>query len=151
MSTCPACGAPNDEGSCADHFHTLLAWEWEYNLMEVHHLLVLCYHLQHPHLYSAQVLANGLNMLVDFVEGGLTPQQMRKKIAPDVNSRRRTYKITGTVENHGAYVQPIAWTMTIADVVAAGHEAYYASVNAWARATLAALREAGEIPMQRTR
>jgi NADH:ubiquinone oxidoreductase subunit F (NADH-binding) len=79
-------------------------------------------------------------MLVDFVEGGVTPQQMRKEIAQKVDSGRRTYKIAGTVENHGAYAQPIAWTMTIADVVAAGHDAYYESVNAWARATLAALR-----------
>jgi hypothetical protein len=140
MNRCPDCSAPNDEASCVDHFHTLLAWEWEFNLMEVHHLLLLCYHLQHPHLYSAHALANGHKMLVDFVEGGMTPQQMRKEIAQKVDSGRRTYKIVGTVENHGAYAQPIAWTMTIVDVVAAGHDAYYESVNAWARATLAALR-----------
>jgi hypothetical protein len=41
---------------------------------------------------------------------------------------------------HGAYAHPVAWTMTAADVVAAGLDAYDASVRAWAESVLAALR-----------
>ena len=148
MTRCPDCGAPNDEASCVDYFHTLGVWELENQLYDVHHLMVLCYHLQHPHLYSARTLTDAQGMLVDFVEGGVTSQAMRKKIAKSVDSGVRKHKIAGTSDDHGAYAQPIAWAMTIADVVAAGRDGYYASVNAWARATLAIAEATGSSAAQ---
>ncbi|MCA9912049.1 MAG: hypothetical protein KC496_01815, partial [Anaerolineae bacterium] len=111
----------------------LLAWEWQYNLQEMHHLLVLCYHLQHPSLYSPEALEYAQWELAQFIEEGITPQQMLHEI-------RRTMqdtKIKGTPEHHGKYAQPIAWEMFIGDVVAAGHTRYYASVQQWARSILA--------------
>ena len=59
---CSECGETLADGrTCADDFHQLLFWENERpELGEVHHLLVLCYHLQHPSLYSAEGLALSL-------------------------------------------------------------------------------------------
>ena len=72
-NTCPACGANLPGGlTCEDCFHQMLFWENEESLLgEVHHLMVLCYHLQHPHLYSQEGLANAAGLLIDFVERGL--------------------------------------------------------------------------------
>jgi hypothetical protein len=38
------------------------------------------------------------------------------------------------------------WTMTIADVIAAGLDAYATSVQAWAESVLAALQHSGNFP-----
>lgn len=52
---CPECGtawSPGDTGR--DCFHLLGVWEGENPavILQAHHLMVLCYHLQHPSLYS---------------------------------------------------------------------------------------------------
>lgn len=141
---CPDCGAPwDEEQTCTEYFHLLLAWEFEYLLPDEHHLLVLCYHLQHPHLYSAEMLPLGVQMLVTFVEEGITPQEYRRRHSHEVQSDVRTYKITGTPESHGVYVRPVAWHYTIADVVANGLDQYYGSVRDWSRSILADLRASG--------
>jgi hypothetical protein len=70
--SCPACGAEGD--NCEADFHQMLFWEAERpEIYEVHHLMVLGYHLQHPHLYSVEGLENALGLLQDFVSEGLTP------------------------------------------------------------------------------
>jgi hypothetical protein len=143
---CPDCGADWSDGqTCTDHFHMMAYWELEYLLYDVHHLMVACYHMQHPHLYSPETLEAMKTMLVQFVEHGVTPQQMRAQIREQVDSGVRKHKITGTPEHHGRYAHSIVWTMTAADVVAAGIDKYYESVWAWAHSMIAALREAGEI------
>jgi hypothetical protein len=109
-------------------------------MQEVHHLLVLCYHLQHPSLYSAEALTRAKQQLMEFVEEGISPQQMRESLQQEVASNNRSYKIRGTPEHHGQYSIAPAWTMTIGDVVAAGHDSYYASVQQWARCILRTLR-----------
>jgi hypothetical protein len=141
---CPECRAPltaND--TCESHFHTLLGWELEYLLYDVHHLLVLTYHLQHPALYSPDMLRQGITMLDDFLDADITPQQMRQDISQQVDSGTRTTKITGTPQSHGSYPQPIPWTMHIGAVVAAGLDAYYRSVRQWARAVQQDIRQSG--------
>jgi len=146
MECCPECGTDWSGGqTCTDHFHTLLAWEWEYQMPDVHHLLVLCYHLQHPSLYSPDGLRYSQGMLVQFVEEGIHPQQMRQRISGEVDSGNRKFKIKGTPESQGAYAFPVQWTMTAADVVAAGPEQYYDSVRTWADGMLKALRESGNL------
>ncbi len=56
---CPDCGALLQPGeSCRAYFDQMLYWETEEpSRWAVHHLMVLCYHLQHPHLYSPETLA----------------------------------------------------------------------------------------------
>lgn len=146
QNICPDCGAlqETDEG-CAAYFHQLLAWEWQYDLQAVHHLLVLCYHMQHPHLYSPETLTSSKHMLAQFIEGGVTPQRMRQVMRERVDSGKRTHKITGTANAHGEYAHPVTWTMTVADVVAGGYEHYYDNVRAWAKSMLDSLRVSGNL------
>lgn len=121
----------------------MLAWEWEYpGYWDVHHLMVLCYHLQHPSLYSPETLQHGIKMLEAFVKDGVSPQEMRQRNSAAVNSHNRTWKITGTTDAHGVYDPPIQWNYTAATVIANGAEQYCESVRAWAKATYETLRQA---------
>lgn len=143
---CPECRADWSGGqTCADHFHTLLAWEWEHQLLDVHHLLVLCYHVQHPSLYSPDGLRYSQGLLVEFVEQGISPQQMRQRMSKEVDSGSRQFRIKGTPDSHGAYAFPVEWSMAAADVVAAGVGQYYESVRAWAAGVLQSLRVSGNL------
>jgi len=128
---------------CSADFHTLLGWEFERQLLDVHHLLVLCYHLQHPSLYSPTGLGWAKRLLVRFVEEGITPQAMRQEMGQAADSGRRAFKIKGTDEAYGAYARPIAWTLTVGDVVRGGVEGYYANVQIWAESILQALDASG--------
>ncbi len=141
---CPECGAPwNGSSACQEAFYQMGYWELDYRLLDVHHLMVLCYHLQHPSLYSPEGLRGALGLLVRFVEGGEDPRQVGAQIRPGVQSGARKYKIKGSPGARGAYPRPVAWTMTALDVVARGREQYYDSVRAWARSLLDSLKDAG--------
>lgn len=146
-AVCPECGTSWRDGvTCQDHFHQMLYWESEdpARFGEVHHLMVLVYHLQHPSLYSPETLRGGMSMLESFLNG-TTPQQMRQQMRDKVDSGKRTWKVTGTPESHGAYEHPVQWTMTAADVIAAGRDNYCDSVRAWARAAYESLKAAGNM------
>ncbi len=145
---CPECGAPLVDGrTCQDDFHQMLFWENEDPRRgEVHHLAVLCYHLQHPGLYSPEGLLHARQLLVEFAARGAAPQAVRKQSRGQVDSGRRLWKITSRAGAQGAYTHPVRWAMTAADVVAAGAAAYCGSVRAWAQSILAALRESGNLP-----
>jgi hypothetical protein len=123
----------------------MLAWEAEYpdKTMAVHHLMVLCYHLQHPHLCSPQGLAGAQQLLAQCVEEGAAPQEVRRRQRARVDSGRRTWKITGTPAAYGAYAHPIQWPIIAADVTAGGVDDYIAHVQAWARSVLKALKASG--------
>jgi len=102
--------------------------------------MVLCYHLQHPSLYSPETLIGSLQMLTDFVEGGVTPSEMRRRNKVKLSATNRKFKITGTPDHHGAYPHPIPWTTRAIDVVTAGPDHYCASVRAWAASMQAGLK-----------
>lgn len=144
---CPACGAALNPGTTCDaYFHQMLYWEAENPAnWDVHHLTVLCYHLQHPHLYSREGLVESLRLLVAFVDEGVSPAEMRRRSRDRVDSGKRSWNITATTASVGAYQQPVAWTMTAADVVAAGETNYTASVRAWAWAILDTLTASGDV------
>ena len=144
---CSECGATWNEGkTCQDYFHQMLAWEWEdpRNLV-VHHLMVLSYHLQHPSLYSPQGLDEAKRLLVESLEGGTSPEEMRKRNRWKVDSGNREWKIKGTPASHGSYDPPIEWTMTATEVIEGGIGNYRDHVRAWARSILASL-EAADSP-----
>jgi len=136
VQQCPECGASWAGGQiCEDRFHQMLYWEAEnpsYGA-EVHHLMVLCYHLQHPSLYSPNGLNEARRLLVEFVERGTSPVEVRQRNRDRVDSSKRNWNIKGTSASHGSYDPPIQWTMTAADVVAGGSESYCDNVRAWAR------------------
>jgi hypothetical protein len=137
---CPECGAQlSAELTCQDHFYQMLYWENEDPKNgEVHHLMVLCYYLQHPSLYTPEGLQMGRQLLKEFVGDGVTPQEMRRKIRDVVDSGNRTIKIAHGAP--GSYDSPITWTMRAADVVAGGIEHYIENVYQWARLTHESLR-----------
>lgn len=145
-TVCPECGAQHRDGSsCETDFHQMLFWESEDpQRWEVHHLMVLCFYMQHPARYSPETLAGSRQMLADFVEGGITPGEMRRRNKVKLSSTNRKFKITGTAERHGVYDHPIPWTMRTVDVVAAGPDPYCESVRAWAASMQAALNLAEE-------
>src|SRR5688500_17798962 len=93
-TTCPECGALQDEQTCEQRFHSAtggLYWESEDPALGVvHHLMVLCYHLQHPSLYSPEGLRFGRQLLADFVEGGVSPQEVRGRERDRLDSGKRT-------------------------------------------------------------
>lgn len=138
---CDECGAPRTDGrTCQDYFQQMLFWENEDPARGVvHHLMVLCYHLQHPSLYSAEGLAHARTLLVDFVKRGLSPQQVRRNNRERVTSSNREWSITARPGNHGAYERPMAWRMTAADVVAGGPEVYVRNVRAWSESVMASI------------
>lgn len=138
---CHECGALHEANrTCQDDFHQMLFWENERpELGEVHHLMVLCYHLQHPSLYSAEGLARARGLLADFIERGLNTAEVRRRNREEVASSNRSWSVTARPGNQGAYERPIVWTMTAADVVAGGAGAYGDNVRAWARAVYDAL------------
>lgn len=110
---------------------------------EVHHLMVLCYHLQHPALFSPEGLANSVQLLVDFVEGGRTTEEARRQNRSALDSASRTWKIKGTPGSYGTYKLPMRWRVTTTDVAAGGRDNYVAGVKEWAHAIFEDLRESG--------
>lgn len=144
---CLECGAFVPEGNtCQDYFSQMLAWENERpENGQVHHLTVLCYYMQHPSLYSPDGLREAKQLLVEFVEKGVSPQEMRRRNRDRVDSGERKWKIKATAESKGAYLHPIQWKMTAEDVVANGIDAYCDSVRAWARSMLDIIRASGNL------
>jgi hypothetical protein len=135
-ATCPECGAAWDAGqTCETYFHQMLFWEAEEPAYgaEVHHLMVLCYYLQHPSLYTPDGLNGARRLLVEFVERGTSPVEVRQRNRDRVDSGKRNWKIKATATLHGSYDQPMAWSLTVADVVAGGSDKYCANVRAWAK------------------
>ena len=113
----------------------MLFWEAEYPAdgAEVHHLMVLCYHLQHPSLYSPEGLEEARRLLVEFVADGASPVEVRKHDRARLDSSRRDWKIKAAATSHGSYNRSVVWLMTAADVVAGGSDHYCANVRAWAQ------------------
>ena len=143
---CPDCGAAWHDGiTCLDHFHQMLAWEFEDpgGAGAVHHLTVLCYNLQHPRVYSPEGLDFGRMLLARFVVDGISPQHILAQHKQQLDAGRRSFRITGTPEAHGEYAFPVQWTITIADVCAGGLDGYCERVEAWARAVSEALSKSG--------
>jgi hypothetical protein len=145
IQLCPECQADWLDGhTCEEDFHQMLFWESENRAnWVVHHLMVLCYHLQHPSLYSPEGLTYSHQLLVDFVEKGISPGEVRQNRKADVASGNRNWKITARPNHHGAYDRSIQWPMTARDVVACGAEHYIESVRVWADSVYETLRGVG--------
>ncbi len=147
-TNCPECGAPwTAEMTCQDYFDQMGFWEIENPSVNyaVHHLMVLSYHLQHPSRYSPEGLSGAKGLLVDFLERGISPQQVRARDRDKLNSGHRNYKIKASADSHGAYAHPVTWTMTAADVIARGESNYVESVTAWARSILDTLKASANL------
>jgi hypothetical protein len=144
---CQECRAEWRSNTCADAFHQALAWDFQDSARAgiVHHLTVLCYNLQQPGIYSPEGLSHAISLLVEFVEEGKSPVEIRKSEGGLLQNDRRKWAVTARAGNHGAYRLPPCWTMTVLDVVDGGIEEYPQRVRVWAKAVLQALKEAGNI------
>jgi hypothetical protein len=112
----------------------MLAWEIEEpKNLQVHHLTVLCYYLQHPALYSPEGLQHGRSLLKKFVVHNEKPQVIRQQAKSTLASDKRTWKIKGTADSHGTYSPPIKWQMTAADIIESGIENYIQNIHRWSR------------------
>ncbi len=132
--------------SCIDHFYQMLAWENEKpENLQVHNLTVLCYYLQHPSLYSPEGLEYAKGLLVDFVDKGLSTQEVRRQNRDRVSSSVRQFKVTATPQSFGVYVHPVHWSLTAADVTAGSVDTYCEKVRAWAASLLEELKRSGNI------
>jgi len=140
--SCLECGAIwKDEETCQDYFYQMLFWESEYpNFGEVHHLVVLCYHLQHPSLYSNDGLEQAKQLLIDFLEGDASPQLVRKRNRDKVNSHNRKWNITATADSIGDYINPIRWEIIAQNIVESGTANYCENVRNWAGSILTLLK-----------
>ncbi len=145
LNTCPERSTPLEYGqSCQDFFHKMLFWENEYpNHGAVHHLMVLCYYIQHPGLYSAEGLREAQRLLTGFLEGSVTPFEARKHVRARVDSGRRNWKIKGTAPSRGAYAHPADCMMTAREGIIGGPGNYYDNVREWAISTQQALKDSG--------
>jgi hypothetical protein len=146
VEMCMECGAVWRDGiTCLDHFHQMLAWEFEDpgGAGTVHHLSVLCYNLQHPSVYSPDALTWAKALLGRYVVEHITPQQVRDEHRESLASRNRPYKIRGTAESHGVYVHPVTWTTTIDGVTKGGLVGYCERVEAWSRSVYEVLVKSG--------
>lgn len=128
----------------------MLFWEWEIPDYrgEVHHLLVLCYHLQHPSLYSPEGLHAAMHLLAVFLERGVMTEEVRRSNRATLDSRARTWKIKGMSTSHGDYNPPIQWTITAANVIADGVDNFCDSIRTWARSVLEDLKASGNFSSQ---
>lgn len=145
-NTCLSCGAPTGpERACQDDFYQMLYWENEdAALGVVHHLTVLCYHLQHPQFYSPAGLRHALGLLDAFIHGA-TPAEVRAATRGQVASGTRKWTVTARPGAQGSYPQPVPWRMSAFDVVAAGKSAYIDTVRAWAQSVYDDLGAAGNL------
>lgn len=144
---CPECKAPWNEGrTCRDHFDQMLAWDFEDpgGAGAVHHLTVLCYHLQHPSRYSQEGLRYGKGLLVEFLNGA-APARVRKANRKRLDSGNREWSVGGNSGVPGFYEHPVEWSMTAADVTAGGITEYCTRVRAWARSVYEALKSSGNL------
>jgi hypothetical protein len=133
---CPQCGAATLPGeTCHGRFGLCLALEYQNPAAfgAVHHLMVLCYMLQH-NAYSREAWLEARNMLAQFVQEGVTPAEIRRQNRARLDSGRRAGSITK--EAKLTEVNAIQWTRTIADVRLDNPDSYCADVVQWATAVL---------------
>lgn len=145
---CPECGSLlTDEKTCRDYFNQMLAWDFEdpADTGRLHHLTVLCYCLQHPDLYSSEALKGAKQLLRDIIEKNISAQGLLKKNRKTLAPKGRTWKIKGTLENHGEYRSKIKWSMTASEVCAHGLNRYNELVQKWAESIYEDLKTSGNL------
>ncbi len=141
--SCPSCGASWPDGrTCEEQFHALLFLEHANPTLAYpgHHLLVMCYMLQHNG-YSEEARRAVISMLEDVLEHDLSTAQLLHQNREQLAATERTFKITGSAGSD----TKIDWPLTIMDIDNQDAVGYIEHVTAWARSVLATLR-ASEIP-----
>jgi hypothetical protein len=135
---CTECGAilPGDE-TCRDRFHALLAAEvHNTELMHVHGLTVLTYHLQHPSLTKPWYQAAGYDLMRRMFEPGRDWQEVLMAGQRQGTAQReaaRWKQSYGSVMPPEVVTEPVAGEMTVADIDPEAPSGQGERVVAWAR------------------
>ena len=130
------------EETCQDLFHQLLYWESEVpENGSVHHLMVLCFYLQHPSLYSQDGLLYARQLLEEFLINRISPAQIRSDRKALLSSKSRKWKVAGSQNSRGTYGKQVQWKMTARNVVEAGIHQYIGSINEWAESVHNTLKD----------
>ncbi len=138
-STCPECGASDQDGlACRQQWEALLGLEFsDARTWPAHFLTVACYRLQHPQTFGLTEAAREQlwRALANVVEQGQSVDEARRAM-------QRTFD--GATRVRAKAVTPVArvaWSRTVADVYPPEPMAHVERVWAWARSMLA--REGG--------
>lgn len=143
---CPECGAPLPaSGSCRDHFHAMLALEWQVPGGAggpAHFYAVSSYILQHPGSmeYAAASIAWLRSAVAASLAGDTTIAGLRESAPHEGKANGRVTRRPGDAE---VAWPGIEWRMTVADVLEGGVDGYGERVELWARRVLADLDAAG--------
>ena len=100
----------------------------------MHHLTVAAYMVQHSSNLTTEGWLFERDLLKRFLEPDASPSRVRREIAPDVDSRRRNFKIK-SMDGRPLFDRP-AWQSTIMNVRCDRPETYCSDITAWARTTL---------------
>jgi hypothetical protein len=150
MSTtyCQECGAFLEQGKlCKEYLERMIAWDFEdfQGVGHIHHLTVLCYNLQHPHVYSSRGLEDAKDFLIEFVVKNASFEEHDKRNKERLSSNVRDWKISGTEDDHGSYSRKPTWRMTARDVVDSGLESYVGNVKKWSKCVYEDLKESSNL------
>lgn len=140
--TCTECGAPVPAaGACRDHFHALLALEWEVPGgpgEDVHFYAVAAYQIQHP--IASNVAVPALDGLVatlrDVLDGRASIADARLRARAGAAAAGRVTR------REGDAVPPkrvATWPIVVTDVLEGGVAGYRERVVRWARAVVDAV------------
>ena len=142
---CNECGAQwENDVKCEDHFYQMLYWEAEnLSFIQVHHLAVLSYYLQHPSLYSPEGLNAAKQLLAEIIEEGITPAAARKRVAIKFEIANQKPKIKAREDAKGSYKEPVKWSMVAGDVVAGGETGYCENIRKWSQYIYETLKDTG--------
>lgn len=89
-----------------------------------------------------------MQLLSDFLEHRIQPEQVRSQRGEFINSNKRTWKIKGTPSSYGIYSHPVSWTLTGMNVITNGADNYCESVRTWAQAMYESLKASGNLTSQ---
>ncbi len=136
IQQCSECGASlRGVENCRDYFNQMLVWDFEdFNgAGSVHHLTVLCYHMQHPSLYSRVALTHAKQFLKEVIQNNLSAKELLEKSREFLVTKVNDSSVKGSPGNHGTYSLKILWSMTADKVIADGLGMYQTHVNEWAQ------------------
>lgn len=139
---CDECGGRTAIRSCREHFHALLALDFDRTgaTGAYHTLNVACYGLQHPSEYGIGGAAAQIRFLVTFLDRGLGAVQLEASAAVARNSHRSDRAPHPTVAE-SPVPEPASspFAVTIEDVAVDGSfpaVGYPDRMRRWAAATL---------------
>lgn len=138
---CLECGAPLPAGgNCRDHFHALLAQEWQIPGGPgalPHFFAVAAYGLQHPSTmeYTRETVAGLRSAVADALAGNVSLAELRQQARAGAERQGRVTRREGEPEVRWSISE---WPTTVVDVLPTmtDQSRYAQHVSKWARSTV---------------